>query len=70
MTADTPPTAPRSTPARIRIDVASPPDPARLRAALRTRLAGHPFPAGVEAEVADQVRAALARREEGAVPWR
>lgn len=70
MTTPIPATAPGPTPARIRVEVANPPDPARLRAALRARLAGHPFPAGVEADVAEQVRAALDRGQEGRPPWR
>lgn len=58
-----------ATPARIRVEVTTPPDPGRLRAALVARFAGCPWPAGVEADIAEQVRAAVADREEGGTPW-
>lgn len=66
----TPPRTTPSTPARIRVEAATPPDPGRLRAALLARFAGRPWPAGVEADVAEQVRAAVARTQEGGTPWR
>lgn len=57
-------------PVRIRVEAATPPDPARLRGALRARLAGRPWPAGVEADVAEQVHAALSRARTGGASWR
>lgn len=56
---------------RLRVEVDRPVDPTLLVSAIRRRVAGHPWPAGPEREVADAVVAARDGRdtEEGAT-WR
>jgi hypothetical protein len=59
---------------RLTVPVKSLPEPARMRAAIATRLAGRAFPGRAEDEVAAQVAAAvhaeLARRTGEGPRWR
>lgn len=52
----------RDRPLRLSLCTSAAPDAHLLRAAIQARLDGRPFPAGAEAEVAEPVAAAVARR--------